>query len=79
MRRGSAAASFSSAAAVAPDSSAALGDDPDLGKHAPARLAKGLKTAMQERELTEAEQAAFRVAKAEWNRERAVGRQRKRG
>ena len=61
------------------DSSAALADVDDFGKHAPARLVKKLKRTSQVRELTGAEQAALRVAKAEWNRERAERRQRKRG
>ena len=70
MRQGSAAASASSAAPA---------DDYELGRHAPARLVKRLKKASQQRELTETEQAALAVAKAEWNKERAERRQRKRG
>ena len=77
------AASASTAAPAsfaAPDSAAsedllAFG----FGVHHPARLAKRLKTAMKQRELTAAEQAALRVAKAEWNKERAERRQRKKG
>ena len=78
----SAAASEPSAAPVssaAPGAPAAPDDDEGFGKHAPARLVKRLNKLRRERELTGVEQAALKVAKVEWNKERAERRQRKKG